>query len=67
MDYDIYGKKFVDIRQLGLKAPETLIGQISAKNVAIARIGATITVNNKKLPVMITKVIRRDNEKEKKV
>lgn len=67
MNYDVYGKKFADIRQFGLKAPESLIGQIAAKNVAMARIGATITVNNKKLPVMITRVqLTKEVKNEKK-
>jgi len=65
MNYDIYGKKLADMRQFGLKAPEHLIGQITANNTTIARIGATITANNKQLPVIITKVIRRNNNEEK--
>ena len=64
MDYNIYGKKFDEVRKLGLKAPENLIGQITAKNIAVARIGATITINSKKLPVIVTRIKEVKNDKK---
>jgi len=64
MDYDIYGKRFDEVRKLGLKAPEKVIGQITANNAIAARIGATDTINRKKLPVMITRIKEVKNDKK---